>query len=179
MISRALGEPLARPVVWTGSPEFQIGAVADSDSASTEDGKLLAPLQPRYPGDLDVLFDQYSRLVLGIACRVLGDPNEAEDIVQEVFFYLYRRPEVFNPSKGSLKTWIIQITSSRALDRKLYLARRGFYAEEDIDSLQLRGEIDLEQHVDAKLSRKYLQRAFLEKIAEGGTNPRLSPYLIE
>jgi RNA polymerase sigma-70 factor (ECF subfamily) len=92
----------------------------------------------------------------------LGDRSEAEEVVQEVFFYLYRKSGCFNPSKGSLKTWIIQITFSRALDRKFYLARRGFHAAENIDSVQLPGEADLERQLQAKLSRKHLENALAE-----------------
>src|SRR4051812_5388133 len=161
MSSRASGEPLAIPV-WAGSAYFPIAGGHGSGATSMEDEKLLASLQQRCPGNLDALFDQYSRLVLRIACRVLGDPNEAEDVSQEVFFYIYQKSGLYNPSKGSLKTWIIQITSCRALDRKLSLARRGFYADEDVDSLQVRGEIDLDQHVDAKLSREHIERAFAQ-----------------
>ena len=162
MSSRPSGEPLAPPVVWPGSHKFPITGEHGSEATCTEEEGLLASFQQRPLSDLNALFDQYSRLVLGIACRVLGDPNEAEDVVQEVFLYLYRKSELFNPSRGSLKTWIVQITSCRALDRKLYLRRRGFYADEGIDALHLQAEIDLDQHLDAKLSRQYLERAFAE-----------------
>jgi len=165
MISRRSGESLTFPVVWAGNPELPIAAVETSEAKSTEDADLIAGLQVRGSSDLDLLFDRYSRLVLGTACHVLGDPNEAEEVVQEVFFYLYRKPELFDPSKGSLKAWIIQITFCRALDRKLYLARRRFYASADIDSLQVRGETDLEQEIEAKLSRKHLERACAELTA--------------
>ncbi len=143
MSSCPSAKPLT-PVVLTGSPELPTAAV---ETTST---------------DLVVLFGRYSRLVLGTACRVLGDRSEAEEVAQEVFFYLHRKSELFNPSKGSLKAWIIQITFCRALDRKSYLARRGFFWGEDVDSLQIPGETDLEQQVDAKLSRKHLERAFAE-----------------
>ncbi len=159
MSSRSSGESLTLPVVWPDNPELP---VENSGPTPTEDAALIAPLQARGYSDLDLLFDRYSRLVLSIACRILGDPSEAEEVVQEVFIYLYRKSGLFNPSKGSLKAWIIQITFCRALDRKLYLARRGFYVGEDINSLPLREEIDLEQQVDAKLSRKHLERAFAE-----------------
>src|ERR1700685_2398276 len=128
----------------------------------TEHHHLTGHLPARDSSDLNLLFDRYSRLVLGTACRVLGNPSEAEEVVQEVFFYLYRKPELFDPSKGSLKAWIIQITLCRALDRKLYLARRPFFAGADIDSMALRGATDLEQEIDARLNRKHLERALAD-----------------
>jgi len=159
MTSSASGEPLAGPVVWAGLPEVSV----KSGSTSIKQPDTAAGHGPPTPGgDLNILFDRYSRLVLRIARRVLGDPNEAEDVVQEVFLYLYRRPDVFNPSKGSLKAWIIQITSCRALDRKLHLARQHLDGYEQIDSLELQSPLDLEKYLDAKLSRKQLERAFSE-----------------
>jgi RNA polymerase sigma-70 factor (ECF subfamily) len=162
MSSRQSGESLTPPVVWVDNQELPIAAIENSGPTPTEDEELVARLQARDSSDLDFLFDRYSRLVFGTACRVLGNPSEAEDVVQEVFFYLYRKSECFNPAKGSLKAWIIQITFSRALDRKFYLARRGFHAGENIDSVQLRGEADLERQVHAKLSRKHLESALAE-----------------
>ncbi len=134
------------PAIWAGRPVAPTAAVETSESTST---------------DLVVLFDRYSRLVLGIAFRILGDPSEAEEIVQEVFLYVYRKSQLFDPSKGSIKAWIIQIALSRALDRKSYLARRKTYAA-DIASLEIRTETDLENEVEARLSRKHLESAFTE-----------------
>jgi RNA polymerase sigma-70 factor (ECF subfamily) len=74
--------------------------------------------------------------------------------------YLCRKSQLFDESKGSLKAWIVQIAFSRALDRKMYLARRGFYEDGNIASLQIREEADLEQEIDAKLIRKHLESAF-------------------
>ncbi|MBV8865318.1 MAG: sigma-70 family RNA polymerase sigma factor [Acidobacteriaceae bacterium] len=115
---------------------------------------------PEGSNGVDFLFNRYSRLVLGIAYRILGDSNEAEDVVQEVFLYLHQKPQLFDPSRGSVKAWIIQIALSRALDRKVYLARRGFYGAANVDSLHLPQETDLEQQIAAKLNRKHLERAF-------------------
>jgi RNA polymerase sigma-70 factor (ECF subfamily) len=131
----------------------------ETATASTGDAQFVSQLTAESSGDVDLLFQKYSRIVLGTAYRVLGDPSEAEDVVQDVFFYLYRKSQLFDESKGSLKAWIIQITLSRALDRKLYLARRRPRENENIANLQPCPN-DLEQEIDAKLTRKHLERAF-------------------
>ncbi len=111
---------------------------------------------------IDVLFDRYARLVLGTAYRVLRDPNEAEDVVQDVFLYIYRRQQLFDPSKGSVKSWIVQIALCRALDRRVYLSRRGFYASRTLDSLHIFESATVEKEIETKLKREHLQRAFSE-----------------
>jgi len=112
--------------------------------------------------NLDLLFDRYCGLVLGTACRILGDPIEAEDVAQEVFLYVYRRSQLYDPSKGSMRAWIIQIAFSRALDRRLHLARWRFYQAPDPSALELPGGTNPEQEVDRRISREHLEKALAE-----------------
>ncbi|MET0420637.1 MAG: sigma-70 family RNA polymerase sigma factor [Acidimicrobiia bacterium] len=68
------------------------------------------------PSALGDVFDQFSSLVYGLALRVIGDPRAAEDVSQDVFVWLWERPEAFDPSRGSLRSWIGTITHRRAVD---------------------------------------------------------------
>src|SRR5205085_693462 len=81
-------------------------------------------------GDTDalpILFDRYYRLILRIAARILRDPGEAEDLMQEVFLELYHKAAQFDPARGTAKTWILQYAYHRSLSRRQYLALRNFY----------------------------------------------------
>jgi RNA polymerase sigma-70 factor, ECF subfamily len=158
MSSPPQGRALALPIVWGRNRELSLPAEARAPS----DEELMAKLRERDSNALDVLFSRYSRLVLGIALRILNDYSEAEEIVQEVFFYVYQKAALFDPARGSAKTWTIQIAFNRSLDRKAHLARRGFYSGTDIASLDdtLWGKTDLEKEIGAQLNREYLQRAF-------------------
>jgi RNA polymerase sigma-70 factor, ECF subfamily len=124
----------------------------------------MARLQSNHSEALEILFGRYSRLVLSIARGIVRDSGEAEDVVQEVFFYLYKKSELFDGSKGSVKNWILQIAVHRALDKKSHLVRRGFYAGTDIDSLDdtLSGETDLDREIASKLNRGRLEKAFAQ-----------------
>lgn len=128
------------------------------------DEELMARLQARDPEALDALFDRYSRLVHRIALRTLRDYGEAEDAVQDTFFYVYKSAALFDPRKGSAKAWIAQVAFHRALDRKAHLGRRGFYLGTEIDSVgdTLLGATDLDRELDVKLNRAQLERAFAE-----------------
>jgi RNA polymerase sigma-70 factor, ECF subfamily len=159
MKCRRSRQPLTFYAVWAGNMQISV-ADTEAEAASTGNGEFVSQLRPRALGDIDLLFERYSRLVFGVAYRILGDPGEAEEVVQEVFLYLCRKSQLFDESKGSLKAWIVQIAFSRALDRKMYLARRGFYEGGNIASLQIREEADLEQEIDATLIRKHLESAF-------------------
>jgi RNA polymerase sigma-70 factor, ECF subfamily len=73
------------------------------------------------------IFERYYRLVLVTALRILGDIGEAEDITQSVFLEIYRKAAQFDPSRGSLKNWILQYAYHRTINRKNYLSVRHFY----------------------------------------------------
>jgi RNA polymerase sigma-70 factor (ECF subfamily) len=82
---------------------------------------------------LAVLFRRYSRLVRGVALRILRDESEADDLLQELFLFVYRKASIFDPQKGSLRSWIVQMTYQRAIDHRRHLQSRHFYTHLDLD----------------------------------------------
>lgn len=67
---------------------------------------------------LGALFDRYASLIRRVGSRILHDTAEAEDLVQEVFLYVHRKSEIFDPEKGQLVSWLVQIAYSRAFNRR-------------------------------------------------------------
>jgi RNA polymerase sigma-70 factor (ECF subfamily) len=128
------------------------------------DEDIMARLQSGDSSALETLFHRYARLVFRIARGVVRDSGEAEDVVQESFFHLFKKSLLFDRSKGAPKNWIVQIALHRALDRKAHLARRGFYLGTNINSLDdtLLGRTDLDREIGSKMNRTQLQRAFEE-----------------
>jgi RNA polymerase sigma-70 factor, ECF subfamily len=82
---------------------------------------------------LAILFRRYARLVRTVAMRILRDSSEAEDLLQEVFLFVHRKCSVFDSSKASLRSWIVQMTYHRAIDRRRYLQSRHFYTHVEMD----------------------------------------------
>ena len=66
--------------------------------------------------ELRSLYDACAGRILGVAFRLLRDRHEAEDVLQETFLELWRRPERYDRSRGSLEAWALLIARSRALD---------------------------------------------------------------
>lgn len=153
---------LTFPVAHSRNCEPSVPPPKSFEERNPSDEALMAHLQATDSGSLEILFERYSRLVLAIARGIVRDAGEAEDVVQEAFFYLYKKSALFDGSKGSVKNWILQIALHRALDRKAHLTRRGFYVGTDIGSLDdtLVGETDLEREIGAKLDCGQLERAF-------------------
>jgi len=81
-------------------------------------------------GDRDalaLLFRRYARPVRNVGQRILRDKAEAEDLVQEVFLYIHRKSALFDRSKGSGGSWVIQVAYTQALLRRRRLKSQGFY----------------------------------------------------
>lgn len=88
---------------------------------------LIARLRQGHADALPVLFDRFHRLVLNIAVKIVRDPGEAEDVMQDVFFEIFNKAAQFDPAKGSAKTWILQYAYHRSFSRRQYLSLRSFY----------------------------------------------------
>ena len=63
------------------------------------------------------LYDRYSKVVYAVALRVLQDAAGAEDVLQDVFLQLWRNPDAFDASRGSLAAWLAVIARHRSIDR--------------------------------------------------------------
>jgi len=113
-----------------------------SGQAANTDLPIVAPtdeeLLARIPnGDQDALaylFERYARVVRHVAARILRNDTEADDLVQDLFLFIDRKCAVFDSSKSSARSWIIQMAYHRAIERRRYLTTRQFYSRTEIGS---------------------------------------------
>ncbi len=87
--------------------------------ADHSDDELAAVIADRHPdaeAALEEAYRRYGDAVFGLALRVIHDRSLAEDITQDVFVSLWRRPDRFDPSRGKLKTFLLTVAHSRAVD---------------------------------------------------------------
>lgn len=106
---------------------------------------------------LGLLFRRHRQRVVNVACRILRDSGEAEDLCQEVFVYLFQRASIFDPRKGSAASWIIQIAYSRAFTRRQYLGLRKCSDDEESLDRHSGGEQE-SSFVNALIARELLDR---------------------
>jgi RNA polymerase sigma-70 factor (ECF subfamily) len=62
------------------------------------------------------LYSRYSSLVYSASLRVLRDASLAEDMVQEIFLRIWRKPESYVAQRGKFATWLTSVTRNRAVD---------------------------------------------------------------
>lgn len=85
--------------------------------AGSSDEDLLACVAEGDEAALAATYDRHSTLVYSLALRVLGDAGAAEDLVQEMFLHVWRRPSEYVAARGSVRTWLLAITRNRAIDQ--------------------------------------------------------------
>jgi RNA polymerase sigma-70 factor (ECF subfamily) len=84
--------------------------------AALDDRALLARVSDGDSRALDTLYERYSRVVYGLALRILGEAELAEDVVQETFWRVWRRSGTFQSGRGQVASWIFGIAHNLSVD---------------------------------------------------------------
>lgn len=122
------------------APEISQNKVIENHAESPDpisrisDEMLLGRLREGQQEALGILFRRYARVVRAVAYRILRDASEADDLLQEVFLYLHRKATLFEAKRGTARSWIVQVTYHRAIDRRRYLISRHFYSSGEIEN---------------------------------------------
>ncbi|MFN0083896.1 MAG: sigma-70 family RNA polymerase sigma factor [Blastocatellia bacterium] len=101
-----------------GEPEAPLAGLA-----RLYEGALISRLRAREMGAFDELVGEYQSLVYALAMRILNDPEDARDAVQETFLKIYRHFANFR-GDASLKTWICRIAINQARSSERWWRRR-------------------------------------------------------
>lgn len=94
-----------------------------AQASRSTDQALATGLRGRDHACLRQVVEAHSGLVYGVAKKVLGADDLAEDVAQEVFLYLWERPETYDPARAGLRTWLAVLARNKAIDRVRHEAR--------------------------------------------------------
>lgn len=76
----------------------------------------MALLQERSEKAFGYLYDNYSGALFGIVNGIVPDKEVANDVLQNVFVNIWRKIDSYDPSKGRLFTWMLNIARNAAID---------------------------------------------------------------
>lgn len=93
--------------------ELSVGWSADP--ALLSDAAVAAGLVARRHEALGEAYSRHHGPVCAMARRLCG-PDQADDVVQDVFLRLWRAPEAFDPARGSLRSYLLMMTHGRSVD---------------------------------------------------------------
>ncbi len=96
------------------------GSVTDeqvmNDLGSASDPALVVLIGRWHEEALAEVYRRHGSAVYGLARRVVGSNTLAEEVTQDVFVDLWRRPERFDPERGALRTFLLTRAHGRAVD---------------------------------------------------------------
>ena len=81
------------------------------------DQEMIARIGRRDQSAFSALYDRLSGPLYSLAMKMLGDPAEAQDALQDVFLQIWSRAGTYDPEKSSVFSWAVLLTRSRAIDR--------------------------------------------------------------
>jgi len=122
----------------------QQGSISASENADTgsvtsliglSDEAVMACIVDGSKEGLACLFQRYARLVRAVGYKILRDDSGADDLLQDVFLFIHQKSAVFDSSKSSARSWIVQMAYHRAIDRRRYLDSRHFYTQVDLEDV--------------------------------------------
>jgi RNA polymerase sigma-70 factor (ECF subfamily) len=102
----------------------QEGAVAAGAPEGQSERVLLSRLRRGDPEAFEVLVREHQDRVFDFCVRMVGDREEASDLVQEIFVSVHQNLGKFRED-AKLSTWIFRISKNQCINRLKYLKRRG------------------------------------------------------
>jgi RNA polymerase sigma-70 factor (ECF subfamily) len=87
------------------------------------DSDLIATIARGQQASLGTLYDRHAGLLLALLTRILGDSQEAEDVLHEVFMEVWERAADYDPARGTVRAWLVMRARSRGLDRLRAMGR--------------------------------------------------------
>ncbi len=91
-----------------GVPEAQL-------EARDPDVRLMLQVRDDVPGAFEVLVGRYQNRLVGVLAHLVGRPDEAEDLTQDVFLRIYRARKGYKP-KAKFSTWLFTVANNLAMN---------------------------------------------------------------
>lgn len=116
----------------------QLVDASAADPSEASDEWLLEKVRSGVEDALSVLFYRYAQTVRNIALRIVHDEGEADDLVQEVFLFVFRHAARFKGTRQKPGNWIVHVAYQKALDRRRYLKNRPVSSSHELENDLLR-----------------------------------------
>lgn len=99
---------------------MEVNGRMNSANRRTAEDRLAEWLRLMKDGSLqafDRFYETAAPFVMGLACKLLADRMEAEDVCHDVLLAVITQPQRYDPARGSVEAWLAVLTKSRCLDR--------------------------------------------------------------
>lgn len=100
-----------------GAEPRRLRAVPDTPTGELSEDELLTRVARGDRAAFDALYDQLAPNVFGLVKKVVRDPAQSEEVMQEVMVEVWRTAARFDPDKGTARSWLLMMAHRRAVDR--------------------------------------------------------------
>ncbi|CAG5074807.1 ECF RNA polymerase sigma factor SigK [Dyadobacter sp. CECT 9623] len=80
------------------------------------ENELVSLLKANDKAAFEYLYDHYAAGLFGTACRIIRDDNKVDDVMQDAFLKIWKKIACYDPDRGTLFTWMLNITRHTAID---------------------------------------------------------------
>lgn len=140
--------------------------MSGTGDADMEDAALLARIAAGDERALAALYDRHGGRAFALACRILDDPEAAEEVVLDVFLSIWRNAAAFTPERGRFTTWLFALVRNRAIDvlrrRRVRPLEARMLGAEAMEALERPAE---DPSVEARVEAEELHQAVREALA--------------
>ena len=131
MPGRALDALLRQPRAVRRHPNVvNITGSTGSTGTAPDDAQLLGRIARRDKAAFSELYDRYAGVLYSTVVRILNSPDEAEDVLQDVFLQIWDKAPRYDPALGKPFNWAMTMTRNKAIDRLRALRRRYIFIGE-------------------------------------------------
>lgn len=155
--------------------------MATKTNRYSDEEQLVYALKKNHRSAFDYLYDNYSGALFGVISRVIKDEEKAADLMQDVFLKIWKKVGDYEPGRGRLFTWMMNIARNASID--LYRKEKNKYMvdieeqvavvdaknqdEMNINTIDLRGIVEkLQPERKILLDLVYLQGFTQQEAAE-------------
>lgn len=114
----------------------------DDDDRNRRQAELVSAIGRGDRAALAALYDEVAGPLYSLACRILVDATEAEDLVQDIFLQLWHNAASYQADRGTVFSWLVTLARNRAIDRLRMRRRRGELLTEAAPDLKPAGDAD-------------------------------------
>ncbi|HVM39390.1 MAG TPA: sigma-70 family RNA polymerase sigma factor [Acidimicrobiia bacterium] len=127
------------------------------DPRKASDAALAIGIARWHDGALEEAYRRHGGAVFALAKRVIRDAALAEEVTQEVFVWLWNRPDAFDPARGSLRSFLLALTHRRSVD---------VVRSEEARRRRESRDVQRERAPDADLDRELVDLTMAEQVRD-------------
>jgi RNA polymerase sigma factor (sigma-70 family) len=91
--------------------------LASRQLKNIEEQELVSLLRQKDKAALEYLYDHYSAALHGIILRIVRSEDIAQEVLQDAFLKIWKNMDAYDPAKGRLFTWMLNISRNLAIDK--------------------------------------------------------------